>query len=136
MPSFGNRSLSNLAECHPDLQRVAHEAIKWFDFAVIDGQRGRAEQTAALQRGTSRAIFGQSPHNYAPSLAMDCAPWPLDWDDEKRFRNLAVVMLKAAVTVDVKIEWGGNFRFFDGPHFQLAGWRGMIDGVDVKRVGS
>jgi hypothetical protein len=121
MPTFSKRSLDNLGQCHPDLQDVAHEAIKHFDFTVICGHRGKAEQDKAVREGKSKAKWPTSKHNRKPALAFDAAPYPIDWNDRKRFDAMGAAMKKAAQTVGVKIKWGGDFEsFYDGPHFELA----------------
>lgn len=130
MAAFGSRSLLNLRQCHPALQRVAHEAIRGFDFAVICGERGRAEQETAFAQGTTRAHFGESPHNFAPALAFDAVPWPLDWNDLRRFREMADVIKGAADRENVPLTWGGDFkRFRDRPHFELSGWKALARGA-------
>lgn len=128
MPRFSNRSLRHLSECHPDLQRVAHEAIKYFDFTVYEGYRGPREQMQYLAEGKSRAQFGQSPHNYSPALAFDCFPYTgpgrVQWDNAPLWEDLANAMFLAADAVGVGIEWGGDWTtFVDKPHFQLKNWR-------------
>jgi biotin-(acetyl-CoA carboxylase) ligase len=121
MPSFSKRSLDNLKSCHPDLQRVAHEAIHHFDFTVICGHRGKAAQDQAVATGKSKAKWPTSKHNSKPSLAFDATPHPLDWDDLDAFHAMAAAMKAAATKADVRIKWGGDFTgFFDGPHFELA----------------
>lgn len=121
MPVFSKRSLDNLKSCHPDLQKVAHAAIKDFDFSVICGHRGKAEQDKAVATGKSKAKWPTSKHNSKPSLAFDATPVPLDWNDIDSFKRMAAHMKAAAKRVDVKIKWGGDFKnFFDGPHFELA----------------
>jgi len=121
MPSFSKRSLDNLATCHPDLQKVAHECIKSFDFVVICGHRGASAQNKAYAEGQSKLKFPHSKHNKQPSLAFDATPHPLDWGDIDSFKAMAKHMKAAAKTVSVRIKWGGDFRnFFDGPHFELA----------------
>jgi len=120
MPTFSKRSLDNLATCHPDLQKVAHEAIQTFDFTVICGHRNKADQDKAYKEGKSKLKYPASKHNKTPSLAMDCTPYPLDWNDTKSFHAMADHMKKAAKTVKVGIVWGGDWKsFFDGPHFEL-----------------
>lgn len=130
MPSFGSRSLANLSEAHPDLQKVMHEAIKYFDFSVIEGYRGMAEQNAAKKAGNSKALFGQSPHNFKPSLAVDCTPYPLDWKDEAAFKAMGKVIMDAATRLGVRLRWGGDWDFnsktddgWDKPHFELHPWK-------------
>jgi len=122
MPSFSKRSTDNLATCHRDLQKVAHEAIKHFDFTVICGHRGKAEQQKAFKDKKSKLQWPNSLHNKLPSMAMDCTPYPLDWTDKASFHAMAHAMKAAAITVGVKIKWGGDWKdFFDGPHFELSG---------------
>lgn len=121
MPSFSKRSLDNLATCHADLQKVAHEAIKTFDFTVIEGHRGEAAQNKAYAEQKSKLKYPNSKHNKKPSLAFDAAPYPLDWGDRKSFDTMGKHMKDAAKKVGVKIKWGGDFKdFYDGPHFELA----------------
>lgn len=129
MPRFSVRSQVNLAQCHPDLGRVAEEAIKHFDFVVICGHRGEAEQEKAFHDGTSKARWRQSPHNFVPSLAFDACPYPINWQNTVAFLNMGEVMLEAARTVGVSITWGGQFkRFKDLPHFELSDWRNRVKG--------
>jgi peptidoglycan L-alanyl-D-glutamate endopeptidase CwlK len=121
MPKFSKRSLDNLATCHPDLQKVAHECIKHFDFTVIEGHRNKTQQDKAYATGKSKAKWPTSKHNATPSRAFDATPVPLDWDDIASFRTMAQHMKTAAKAVGIAIKWGGDFKgFFDGPHFELA----------------
>jgi peptidoglycan L-alanyl-D-glutamate endopeptidase CwlK len=120
MPSFSQSSIKFLNECHPDLRKVAHEAIKTFDFKVICGHRSKAAQDKAYAEKKSKAKFPHSKHNKKPSMAFDAVPVPLDWNDIKSFHRMADAMKAAAKKVGVPIKWGGDFKsFFDGPHFEL-----------------
>jgi peptidoglycan L-alanyl-D-glutamate endopeptidase CwlK len=120
MPHLSPSSLKYLAECHPDLQKVAKECIKTFDFRVICGHRGKAEQDRVVREGKSKAKWPTSKHNSKPSRAFDAVPEPVDWKNIERFRTMADHMKLAAKRVGVKITWGGDFKtFFDGPHFEL-----------------
>jgi peptidoglycan LD-endopeptidase CwlK len=120
MPSFSKRSLDNLAQCHPDLQKVAKECIKHFDFTVICGHRGKAAQDKAFADKKSKVKWPDSKHNKKPSLAFDATPVPLDWNNKASFHTMARHMKQAAEKVGVSIKWGGDFKnFFDGPHFEI-----------------
>jgi hypothetical protein len=120
MFQFSKRSSDNLAQCDPRLQKVAHEAANYFNFTIICGHRGQEEQDRAWREGRSKLRFPRSKHNQAPSLAMDCVPYPLDWNDTKAFQEMARVMKQAAKTVGVDLVWGGDWKgFVDMPHFEV-----------------
>lgn len=128
MPKFGKKSLDLLKRAHPDLQRVAHEAIKTFDFSVICSYRGKSEQTRAYNAGKSRAKFGQSPHNYEPfSLAIDIVPYPLDWTNLETFELMGRIFMSKATALGISLVWGKHFSgLVDYPHFELRDWRKHI----------
>jgi len=121
MPNFSQRSKDNLATCHLDLQRVMLEAIKVADFAVLCGHRGQAAQDEAYATGRSKLLWPNSSHNELPSLAVDLAPWPIDWNDSGRFHYLAGVVMTVARQLGVVLEWGGDWQILvDLPHYQIA----------------
>ena len=60
--------------------------------------------------------------------AVDLAPYPIDWNDHRRFDGLANVMFAAAKELGVTLRWGGNWDMdaaihergeSDSPHFEL-----------------
>ncbi len=121
MPTFSKLSLERLATCHPLLQDVARAAIKRVDFLVACGRRGEQEQNEAFARGFSKLKFPNSKHNKTPSLAMDLVPWPVDWNDVKRFEALAKIVKEEAAKLGVAISWGGDWKKFrDRPHYELS----------------
>jgi peptidoglycan L-alanyl-D-glutamate endopeptidase CwlK len=120
MPHFSQRSLDHLAQCHPDLQKVAKEAIKHYNFQVICGHRGKAAQDKAFAGKKSKVKWPNSKHNHKPSLAFDATPIPLDWNNKASFHTMARHMKTAAKKLSIAITWGGDFKnFFDGPHFEI-----------------
>ena len=120
MPSFSKRSADRLAQCHPDLQLVMNEAIKHMDFTVLCGHRGQMEQDKAYNAGNSTLKFPRSKHNKMPSLAVDIAPYPIDWDDIDRFKALGNLVLDLAEQHGIELVWGGNWRTLkDYPHFEV-----------------
>jgi len=126
MPKFSAKSFGKLRECHPDLQKVLSAAIEVYDFTILEGYRSPEKQLIMHSQGVSKALPGQSPHNYQPALAVDIAPWPIDWEDKGRFYELAGVIKACAAYEGVDIEWGGNWKsFLDMPHFQLKNWKEM-----------
>ncbi|MCQ2410617.1 MAG: hypothetical protein MJ053_03780, partial [Elusimicrobiaceae bacterium] len=90
MPTFSRASQLKLASCHADLQTVCRELIKQYDFTVLEGYRDEQTQNKAFAQGTSRLCYPHSAHNKQPSLAVDIAPYPLDWDDIGRFREMLI----------------------------------------------
>lgn len=133
MPSFGDASKKALAAAHPDLQKVLVEAIKEYDFKILDSTRGRKAQEEAVRKGNSKARFGDSAHNWTPAIAVDIVPYPVDWNDLGRFRALAKIVLRIAAEKGVPLRWGADWDrdgseadekgLRDFPHFELHPWR-------------
>lgn len=120
MPFFSQKSLSKLNTCHPDLVHLMSEVIKEIDFTIICGHRGCEEQNKAFAEGKSKLQFPNSKHNSFPSRAVDIAPFPIDWEDAKRFKELAEKVKSAAHRLGIGIRWGGDFEtLVDMPHYQL-----------------
>lgn len=135
MPRFGSMSASRLREAHPLIQLVMNEAIKTYDFSVICGYRNKRDQEAAFKSGNSKAHYGQSPHNYKPSLAVDLTPYPLDWTDLAEFKRLGAHIMATAKKLNVPLRWGADWnmngkvedeKFRDFPHFELHPWRNYV----------
>lgn len=121
MPKFSHISLERLNTCHPDLRRIALEAIDVVDFAIVCGHRTDADQQKAYESGHSLKKPGESKHNYSPSRAFDFVPYPVDWSDATRFRTVAHVMATIAYRYDIKIRLGVNFPTFkDLGHIELV----------------
>lgn len=120
MPGFSDRSLEHLATLDPRLQAVLEKAIRRYDFAIICGHRGKDDQDKAVREGRSKLKFPLSKHNQLPSLAVDVAPYPIDWKDIGRFKDLACVILETACRESIPLAWGGNWKSFkDYPHFEI-----------------
>lgn len=132
MPRFGAASERQLATIHPRLVLVLREAIKDFDFTVVEGHRGKAAQNAAVAKGLSQLPWPKGNHNAIPSRAADIAPWPVDWaEGEKphlRFAFMMGVVWAAARRLGVKVRFGMDWNrnldprdehFLDMPHVEL-----------------
>lgn len=132
MAGFGAASESQLATCHPDLVRVLREAIKYFDFSVVEGFRGKAAQDAAYAKGYSQKPWPLGNHNKQPSLAADIAPYPIDWSSKstaiERFCIMQGVVWACAQQVGIPVrlglDWNRNLdtrdeHFRDYPHVEL-----------------
>jgi len=128
MPKLGKRSKKNLSECHPLLQELFEEVIKHYDCSIIEGHRPQEEQDKAYHAGKSKLKFPQSKHNKTPSLAVDAVPYPIDWNDSKRFYFFSGLVQGIADSLGIDIRWGGDWdsdndfkdqSFHDLPHFEL-----------------
>jgi len=129
MPSFSTKSGLILADCDHALQQICDKVIKSYDFTVLEGHRSNERQDELFRQGKSKLRAGQSKHNIHPSRAVDIAPYPVDWDDTKRFFLLAGFMFQAAADLNIHIRWGGDWNgnwdhtdqsFHDLPHFEIA----------------
>lgn len=157
--TLGTRSLARLDGVHPDLVRVVMRAALLAkpeeDFTVLEGVRSREQmainygkgRTASqceakgvpgkyARPGDAKVTWLNNPYasNHRKMLdgfghAVDLAPWPIDWNNLKRFDALANLMFRAASIERVAIRWGadwdadGNFREKgegDSPHFELS----------------
>lgn len=137
MATFGQKSKDKLLTCHPDIQKVMNEAIKEYDFTILFGTRTIDEQFELYKQGRTLkngkwektgstvtnldGINKKSEHNYSPSRAIDIAPFPIDWNNLQRFKDLSVIVKRVAKELGVDLEYGGDWvSFKDWPHFQLG----------------
>jgi len=137
MPKFGRKSTAILSTCHPDLQNIMNGVIEIIDFSVLEGERTLATQQKYFKDGKSKldGIKKKSKHQSSPSMAVDIAPYPIDWTDTARFYFLAGHVLAVAdVLYDMGVithcvRWGGDWdsdhsfkdqTFNDLPHFEIV----------------
>lgn len=129
MASFGTTSKNRLLTCHPDLQRLFITVVQNYDCSIIYGARTLEEQKRLVSEGLSRTM--NSRHlvgNDGYSHAVDVAPYPIDWENTKRFYHFGGYVLATADMLGIKIRWGGDWdsdndlddqRFMDLVHFEL-----------------
>ena len=65
----------------PRLVGICRMAIKVMDFKVIDGLRTLEEQKINVARGKSWTLDSK----HLDGLAVDLAPWPVNWKDTEMF---------------------------------------------------
>ena len=135
MPTLSKTSLDRLSTCHQDLIIFCTELIKHYDFVVVCGHRGEAEQNEAYFKGNSKLKFPNSKHNTYPSKAVDLAPWEgkIDWDKNQMFyfagfaKGVAAMLYKNGVIkheIRSGIDWDddtdvNDTSFLDAPHFEI-----------------
>ena len=132
MPTFSNISLERLQTVDPDLQTLFHEVIKHVDCSIISGVRTDEEQQALYAKGRTDAgdivtykdgIVNKS--NHQSGLAVDVAPYPVNWKDIDRFRAFGWFVkdiaktLKRTGKIDNDITWGGEWKWKDYAHFEI-----------------
>lgn len=126
--SFSQRSRDKLNTVHSDLQKVAMAVIKIHDCTVITGYRSEQAQNDLYYLNKSKKVFPHSKHNKMPSLAIDLAPYPIQWDNIKRFYYFAGLVIATAEAMGIKLRWGGDWDsdndlddqdFNDLIHFEL-----------------
>lgn len=135
MYKFSETSKDRLATCHPDLQRLFNEVIKRIDCTIIYGARSDYDQQKLFKEGKSKldGVKNRSKHQTSKeqpfSLAVDAAPYPINWEDRSKFCYFAGIVLAKADSLGIKIRWGGDWNcdndlknqtFFDLPHFELV----------------
>ena len=135
MPKYGSESKAKLATCHPDLQKIYNEAIKYCDITILEGTRSKERQAELVRTGMSKTMNSKHiPAADGYSYAVDAALYPIDWSDRDRFvwlggfiQGLAQIMYTEG-RISHLIRWGGDWdsdqnikehSFFDGPHCEL-----------------
>ena len=128
MPRFSTRSKSRLHTCDERLVDLFNEVVKKFDCTIIEGHRGKKAQDEAFNKGNSKVKFPNGKHNQSPSVAVDVAPYPIDWSDRDRFHYFSGYVLGIASQMGLKIRWGGDWdmdtktkdnKFDDLVHFEI-----------------
>jgi len=143
MPSFSQKSMDQLDTCDPRLQVLFLEVVRTYDCTVIQGYRTPEEQLALYNARPQRSkIKAGGPHNFAPSRAVDVAPWirgrGIPWPqpgsktyikDLLQFAHFAGYVECKAHNMGIEIINGGDWdrdhdltdqSFDDWPHFQLG----------------
>jgi len=143
--SFAQSSLDKMEKVHPKLVEVMKAAIENspFDFRITDGARTAEEQFALYQIGRSkpgRIVTNcdgkkfKSNHQIKADgygHAVDIFPCGViengvyrkftseEGYDEKKLKLIANHILAVAKSKNVNVEWGGNWKMNDTPHFEL-----------------
>ena len=129
MPQYSEQSKQKLEQAHEDLQKVFNEVIKHFDCTILKGYRGEKEQNDAYKKGNSKLKYPRSKHNKIPSLAVDVAPYPINWGDTNRMRYFAGFVVGIGKSMGIDIRWGGDWdkdtelkdnKFNDLVHFEVV----------------
>jgi peptidoglycan L-alanyl-D-glutamate endopeptidase CwlK len=105
MPKLGKRSKSRLEGVDHRLIMVLEEVVKFFDITVIEGKRSQDRQDELVRQGKSKTKFGK----HVKGLAVDIAPYPIDWNARDDFHYLGGFVLGVAAKMGINIRWGGDW---------------------------
>lgn len=141
---YGRTSKRHLETLEPRLRKLFVDllALDIVDITLISGRRGEEEQNRLFREGKSQLRFPESRHNGDPdgpldaqgiplSLAVDAAPYPIDWNDRERATLFSGLVLGFAEARGLKLRWGGDWNrnfevednvFDDLHHFELTEW--------------
>lgn len=119
MFKLSQRSIDRLKGVHPDLASVVKHAIERseVDFMVTEGLRTKERQKELVAAGASKTMNSRHITGHAVDLAAYVNGIRWDWP---LYEKIAKAMKQAAYELNIKIEWGGDWKSFkDGPHFQI-----------------
>ena len=128
MPRFSKRSTVKLLSCDEQLIVLFNEVIKTYDCSILCGHRGEQAQNEAFKNNRSSLAWPESKHNLYPSIAVDVAPYPINWNDSGRFYMFAGYVKRIAEELNISIRYGGDWnsdtfttdqQFNDLVHFEL-----------------
>lgn len=135
MPAYSVKSRERLNSCHRDLRMIFNAVIQHYDNSILCGHRDEASQMAAYNSGKSKVKWPNGKHNKTPSMAVDAAPYPINWQDRERLHMFAgyvlgvADMLHAQGLITHRLRWGGDWDmdtevsdngFDDCVHFELV----------------
>ena len=127
MYKFSKKSLEkiNHPKFSPVLKELLERAIETspIDFTVIETVRTIEKQREYVKRGTSKTMKSRHiAENNKSGLceAVDIAPYPIEWGNVERFKELAEHINKTAQKLRVVLRWGGDWKTFkDYPHWEI-----------------
>jgi hypothetical protein len=142
MPAFGTSSREQLDTCRPEIVETLELVVIEFDIIVLEGVRSWDRQAELLRQNKTKVGPGKSKHNPPKlpngkedknwlSTAVDVAPYPIDWNDARRFIYMAGLVIGTGRALGYDFRWGGNWdedqiiiddqNFDDLPHFEYKG---------------
>lgn len=125
--TFSALSKGRLETCHPALQHLFNEVIKHYNCTILEGHRTHKRQQELYSQGKSKLKY--SKHNETPSLAVDVAPYPIDWNNTIQFYHFVGFVLGTAKQLNIPIRTGADWdkdndfndqTFNDLVHFELC----------------
>ena len=132
MAKLGKRSLSRLEGVDPRLITLCHAVCKDFDITVIEGYRTLETQKEYVKKGVSKTLNSK----HLKGLAVDVAPYPVDWDNDSRFYFMGGLFKAYAAALGINIrlglDWDGDGKF--GVRGKYTGKEKFKDLVHVELI--
>ncbi|MCD8186635.1 MAG: M15 family metallopeptidase [Rikenellaceae bacterium] len=136
MPAFSSRSLENLRGVHSELVRLMHLSIRdtHVDFTITEGVRTTSRQQSLYARGRTapgpiitscdgiRKKSNHQPHGDGYGYAVDLYPFidgKVQVEDAANLCRIAAHIKRTAQEQGIDVEWGGDWKMRDYPHFEL-----------------
>lgn len=124
---YGKTSMSRLVTCDTRIQGIFQEVAMYVDTSIICGHRNEEDQHTAFVTGRSKVDWPNSKHNSDPSIAIDAALHPVNWNMHGRQRWFAGLVCGIAFSMNHPLIWGGDWDndpntpngFEDLWHFEL-----------------
>lgn len=92
---------------------------------VAEFSRSPERQEQLHAAGMTKALAGQSPHGYG--LAFDLVHSKLAWGlTRQQWTLIGHIGKSVAARGRLKIDWGGDWEFYDPAHWQVRGWRLLV----------
>lgn len=105
------------------IRRMAKLGVPMFASEVV---RSGKRQNELKAQGHSKAGWGESPHQYG--CAVDIIHARRGWDlSRQQWAVVGHVGKEIVLEHGWKVEWGGDWKFWDPAHWEVVGWR------DIKR---
>ena len=138
MFTLSKKSMDKLKGVHPDMVKVVERAIQLTkqDFMVLEGVRTPERQKELFAQGRTKPgpkVTWTLTSNHFKQKdgyghAVDLVPFPVDWNDLKKFDAMSQAMFAAAKELGIKIRWGADWDSdgkprekgeSDSPHWEL-----------------
>lgn len=130
MNIWSKSSLGVRADAHTELQLLFDKVLQVMDCTLLCSYRNEAAQELAFSEGRTKLHYPHGNHNQKPSMAMDVAPTPIDWNNREKFILFAGIVKGIASRMyecgDMKyrIRWGGDW---DGTNNLNPKGKGILD---------
>lgn len=131
------RSEKRLEGVNPTLVSIVRRAAKRLPFSlfVVEGLRTKERQEQLYAQGRTKPgpkVTWTMKSKHLDGRAVDLAPLidgAIDWNDLKKFDQIAAAMIEAGKEVGVLVRWGADWDMdglprergeSDSPHFEIA----------------